>query len=189
LILISKSQARLQNASHVEGEDKFIEEDFFVDWISSPIYYIYPDEEDLLSEVSFMVDTIKFNEENNDYHVFDESLNSEGYQLSNEEISYIDLLGIEKFLLNSPSNNLNVGFGVLDYNSNFRGQERIDHSLKIFMERKLEKINERRVNIDLFQVGARKSISIIHNQVVMSCMLFLFRMEWINWTSKRSRQR
>jgi len=63
----------------VEGEDKFIEEDFFVDWISSPIYYIYPDEEDLLNEVSFMVDTIKFNEENNDYHVFDESLHNERF--------------------------------------------------------------------------------------------------------------
>jgi hypothetical protein len=34
------------------------------------------------------------------------------------------------------------------------------------MEHELEKINERLENIDLFQVGVRKSISIIQNQVV-----------------------
>jgi hypothetical protein len=61
--------------------------------------------------------------------------------LSNEEISYVDFFGIENFLSNSPSNNLHVGFGVLDDNSNFCGQERIDHSLKTFTERELEKIN------------------------------------------------
>jgi hypothetical protein len=47
-------------------EDEFIEEDFSVDWVSPPIYDIYHDEDDLLKEVSFMVDAIKFIEENND---------------------------------------------------------------------------------------------------------------------------
>jgi hypothetical protein len=42
------------------------------------------------------------------------------------------------------------------------------------MEHELEKINERLENIDLFQVGVRKSISIIQNQVVMGCNLFIF---------------
>jgi len=42
------------------------------------------------------------------------------------------------------------------------------------MEHELEKINKRLENIDLFQVGVRKSISIIQNQVVMGCNLFIF---------------
>jgi len=42
------------------------------------------------------------------------------------------------------------------------------------MERELEKINERREKIDLFQVGVRKFISIIYDQVVMGCNLFIF---------------
>jgi hypothetical protein len=44
-----------------------------------------------------VVDAIKFIEENNDYHVFDESSHNERFQLTNEEISYVDFLGIEKF--------------------------------------------------------------------------------------------
>jgi hypothetical protein len=70
----------------VEEEDKFIEEDFSVDWVSPPIYDIYPDKDDLLNEVNFVVDAIKFIEENNDYHVFDESPHNERFQLSKEEI-------------------------------------------------------------------------------------------------------
>jgi hypothetical protein len=42
------------------------------------------------------------------------------------------------------------------------------------MEHELEKINERREKIDLFQVGVRKFIYIIQNQVAMSCNLFIF---------------
>jgi hypothetical protein len=60
-----------------------------------------------------MVDSIKFIEENNDYHVFDESPHNEGFQLSNEEISYVDFIGIERFLSKLPSNKLDVGFCVL----------------------------------------------------------------------------
>jgi len=70
---------------------------------------------------------------------------------------------------------LDVGFGVLDEYFNFCGQERINNSLKTFMEHELEKVNDqRREKIDLFQVGVRKIISIIQNQVVMSCNLFIF---------------
>jgi len=72
--------------------------------------------------------------------------------LSNEEISYVDFIGIERFLSNLPRNKLDVGFGVLTNNFNFCSQERIDNSLKTFMECELEKINERREKIDLFQV-------------------------------------
>jgi hypothetical protein len=127
------------------------------DWVSPTIYDdIYPDEDDLLNEVSFLVDAIKFIEENNDYHVFDESPHNEGFQLSYEEISYVDFIGIERFLSNSPSNKLDVGFGVLVDNFNFCGQERIDNSLKTFMEK-----------IDLFQFSARLV-------VVMGCNLLIF---------------
>lgn len=98
MTIVSKSQAHLPNPSYVEENDQFIEEDFFVDWVSPPIYDIYPDEEDLLNEVNFVVDAVKFIEENNDYHVFNESPHNEGFQLSNEEISYIDFLRIENFL-------------------------------------------------------------------------------------------
>jgi len=52
-------------------------------------------------------------------------------------------LGLKNFLSNSPSNNLDVSFGVLDDNFNIYGQERNDNSLKTFMEHELEKINER----------------------------------------------
>jgi hypothetical protein len=51
--------------------------------------------------------------------VFDESPYNEGFQLSNEEISYVDFLGIENFLSNSLSNKLDVGFTMLDDNFNF----------------------------------------------------------------------
>jgi hypothetical protein len=37
-------------------------------------------------------------------------------------ISYVDFIGIERFLSNSPSNKLDVGFGVLADNFNFCGQ-------------------------------------------------------------------
>jgi hypothetical protein len=137
-----------------------------LDWVSPTIYDdIYPDEEDLLNEVSFLVDAIKFIEENNDYHVFDESPHNEGFQLSNEEISYVDFIGIEIFLSNLPSNKFDVGFGVLADNFNFCGQERINNSLKTFMKRELGKINERRDKIDLFQFSVRLVF-------VMGCNLF-----------------
>jgi hypothetical protein len=115
-----------------------------------------------------MVDAIKFIEENNDYHVFDESPYNEGFQLSNEEISYVDFIGIERLLSNLPSNKLDVGFGVLADNFNFCGQERtirIDNFVKTFMERELGKTNERREKIDLFQFSVRLV-------TVMGCNLF-----------------
>jgi hypothetical protein len=55
-----------------------------------------------LHKVSFVVDAIKFIEENNDYHVFNESPHNEGFQLSNEEISYVDFLGINFFYYQIP---------------------------------------------------------------------------------------
>jgi hypothetical protein len=136
-----------------DQEKKFVVD---LDWISLIICDdIYPDEEHLLNEVSLLVDEIKFIEENNDYHVFDESPHNEEFQWSNKEISYVDFIGIERFLSNSPSNKLDVGFGVLAENFNFCGQERIDNSLKTFMECEFEKINEKREKIDLFQFSVR----------------------------------
>jgi len=147
----------------------------FVDSNSPPIYDIYHDEDDLLKEVSFVVDAVKFIEENNDYHAFDESPHNKRFQLSNQETSYVDFLGIENFLSICSSNNLDVGFGMLHDNFNFCGQERIGNTLKTFMvHESKKKINERLEKIDLFQVGVRKFISIIQNKVVMGCNLFIF---------------
>jgi hypothetical protein len=47
------------------------------------------------------------------------------------------------------------------------------------MEHESEKINERHVKIDLFQVYARKFISNIQRHVVMGCKLFLFQYQVI----------
>jgi hypothetical protein len=56
------------------------EKESAVDWVSPTIYDdIYLDEDDLLNDVSFLVDATKFIEENNDYHVFDESPHNEGF--------------------------------------------------------------------------------------------------------------
>jgi hypothetical protein len=84
----------------VEEEDKYIEEDFFVDWVSPPIYDIYPDEEDL-KQVSFVVNTENLIEENNSYDVLDESPKFEGFNLEVEEISLVDFLGVDNILSNS----------------------------------------------------------------------------------------
>jgi len=165
MILISKMKILWEILCRMIKRKKYVVD---LDWVSPTICDdIYPDEENLLNKVSFLVDEIKFIEENNDYHVFDESLHNEILQLSNEEISYVDFIGIERFLSNSSSNKLDVGFGVLADNFNFCGQERIDNSLKIFMERELEKINERREKIDLFQF-------IVRLVVVMGCNFFIF---------------
>jgi len=86
LTIVSKSQAHLPNPSYVE--DKFIEEDFSIDWVSPPIYDIYPNKEDLLQEVSFVVDVIKFIEKIRLLCVG--SPHNEGFQLSNEEFHYVD---------------------------------------------------------------------------------------------------
>jgi hypothetical protein len=96
LTIVSKSQAHLPNPSHVdrEEEDKFIKEDFSVEWFSPPIYDFYPDEEDLLEGI-FVVNTENFIEENNNYYVFDESPKFLGFNLEIEEISLVDFLKVD----------------------------------------------------------------------------------------------
>ena len=77
MAIVSKSQAHLPNSYYLEKEDEFIKKDFSIDWTSSPIFDIYPKEEDLLEEVNLFLDTIKIVEENGVHHVFDESPKSE----------------------------------------------------------------------------------------------------------------
>jgi hypothetical protein len=48
----------------VEEEDEFVDGDSLVDWDFPSIYDIYPNEENLLKEVNFWVDTLKIIEEN-----------------------------------------------------------------------------------------------------------------------------
>jgi hypothetical protein len=72
-----KDEYLMGNSLSYDQEKKSVVD---LDWISPTIYDdIYPDEDDLLNEVSFLVDAIKFIEENNDYHVFDESSHNEGF--------------------------------------------------------------------------------------------------------------
>ena len=56
---------------------KLIDEDLSVDWVSPPIYDIYPNEEGLLKEVNLVLDTINIVEGNDVHLVFEESPKSE----------------------------------------------------------------------------------------------------------------
>jgi hypothetical protein len=56
---------------------KLIDEDLSVDWVSLPIYDIYPNKEGLLEEVNLVLDTINIVEGNDVYLVFEESPKSE----------------------------------------------------------------------------------------------------------------
>jgi len=158
LTVVSKSQVYLPNLSHVEEKDKIIEEDFSVDWVSPPIYDIYPDEaEDLLEEVTSFLNTIKIVEENNVHRMFDESSKIEISQWDLERINYVDFLGIESLMSNFSKQNLDVRFGILEENLIFLVQERIDYFWKKFMESEFMTINQELVKIILSQVGARTS--------------------------------
>jgi hypothetical protein len=94
--------------------------------VSSPIYHIYHDEEDLLKEVNLFIDTIKIVEDNDIYHVFDKTLESEISQWAFEKINYVDFLRIDNFLSSFLEQNLDVGLCMLENKLIFYGQERID---------------------------------------------------------------
>jgi hypothetical protein len=175
LTIVSKSQAHLPNLSHVKEEDKFIEEDFSVDWVSPLIYDIYPDEDDLLKEVSFVVNTENFIEENNNYDVFDESHKFEGFNLEVEEIDLVDFLGVDNILSNSLDDGGFDQFYLVDENIVFKTEEIANPLWEIFMACERKKINEECVKIELSQANVRNFRSTIHNQVVMGCKLFLFQ--------------
>jgi len=99
-----------------------------------------------LEKVSSLVDTIKIVEENDVYHMFDESPNSEVSQLGFEEINFVDFLGVENFLSSFPSQNFDVRFIMLKENFIPGGQEIIDSFWNKFMT--FEKINKERVKIE-----------------------------------------
>ena len=108
-------------------EDEFFEKIFFVvDWISPPIYDIYSDEADLLKEVSFVVNTENFIEENNNYDMFDEGPNFEGFNLEVEEISLVDFLGVDNILSNSLDDGGFDQFYLIDENIRFKTKEIVD---------------------------------------------------------------
>jgi hypothetical protein len=76
---------------------KLIDEDLSVDWASPPIYDIYPNEEGLLEEVNFVLDTINTVKGNDDHLVFEESPKSE---ISQWGLEIIYFLGIDNILFN-----------------------------------------------------------------------------------------
>jgi hypothetical protein len=141
----------------MKEEDKFIEEDFSVDWVSPPIYDIYPDEEDLLKEVSFVVNTENFIEENNNYDVFDESHKFEGFNLEVEEIGLVDFLGVDNILSNSLDDGGFDQFYLVDENIVFKTEEIANPLWEIFMACEMKKINEECVKIELSQANVKTS--------------------------------
>jgi hypothetical protein len=159
----------------VKEENKFIEEDFSVDWVSPPIYDIYPDEEDLLKEVSFVVNNENFIEENNNYDVFVECHKFEGFNLEVEEIGLVDFLGVDNILSNSFDDGGFDQFYLVDENIVFKTEEIANPLWEIVMACERKKINEECVKIELSQANVRNFRSTIHNQVVMGCKLFLFQ--------------
>jgi hypothetical protein len=149
LTIVSKSQAHLPNPSHVEEEEKFIEEIFFVDWVSPLIYDIYSNEEDLLKEVSFVVNNENFIEENNNYDVFDESPKFDRFNLEVKEIGLVDFLGVDNILSNSLDDGGFDQFYVVDENITFKTEDIVDPFREIFIACEREKISEVQVTIAL----------------------------------------
>lgn len=102
-----------------------------MDWNSPLIYDINVNDEGLVE-----VSSLSYNQENGEnwatHHVFDESPNSEVSWLGLEKINYVDFLGVENFLSCFPNENLDVGFGMLEENLIFCGQEVIDHFWEFF---------------------------------------------------------
>lgn len=173
MAVVSKSQMYLPNPSHVKKEDDIVEKDFSVKWAFPLIYDIYPQEDDLLNEVSISVDTVKFVDENDVYHEFDESSKSKVSELDLEKISFADFLRIENFLSSSPNNDFDVGLRMMKENFIFRGKEVIDPFGEVFMEIDFEKINKGCVKLELSQVGVT-CFKIILCLVIIKLFFFLF---------------
>jgi hypothetical protein len=156
----------------VEEEDKYIEEDFSVDWVSPLIYDIYPNEEDL-KEVSFVVNTENFIEENNSYDVLDESPKFEGFNLEVEEIGLVDFLGVDNILSNSLDDGGFDQFYLVDENIMFKTKEIVDPLWEIFMAREREKISRVRVKIALSQLDVKNFQDDTYILVVIKGVLFI----------------
>ena len=135
----------------MEKKNRFIKKDFSVDWVSPLIYDIYSNEDDLLKEVSFVVNTENFIEENNNYDVFDESHKFEGFNLEVEEIGLMDFLGADNILSNSLDDGFDK-FCVVYENIMFKTEEIVNPFWEIFMARKMEKISKVHVKIALSQL-------------------------------------
>jgi hypothetical protein len=108
--------------------------------------------------------------------VFDESLKSEVCDLGLEEIIFIDFLGIENFLPNSPTKDVDVNVNSYTVGKilfSIRKKYLILFEKK-FMARECKKINQDRVKIELSQYGVKNFQAIIRNFVVTGCVVFLF---------------
>jgi hypothetical protein len=90
---VPREAAKIMHQSVVDEEDGFIAEYCSVDWISPPIYDIYPNEEELLEKVN-LLDT---------HHVFDKSPEDKAFDLSVAPINYIDFIGVDAILSNSSN--------------------------------------------------------------------------------------
>jgi hypothetical protein len=106
--------------------------------------------------------------------VFDETPKSEISQWGLEKINYVDFLRIENFLSNFPKQNLDVGFDMLKEKLIFRGQERIDHLGKNFIQSEFMTINQKLVKIIYFKL-VQVTLDLTFRQVVMVAIFFPLR--------------
>jgi hypothetical protein len=125
-----------------------------------------------VEEVNLQVEEVNLLESIAIFHEEEELLEEVNHS---DSLAVFDDSSVHHVLDESPKDNLDVGFEVLEDIFNFCGQESIDHFLEPFMECELEKINEECVKIDLSQTSVRNFRSTIYNQVVMGCKLFLFQ--------------
>ena len=109
LAVIHKPQNRLPNPSYVEEEDEWVDEKFQED--------VFIDEEFEQRDEYLLVEVPNFN----------------------DEVGYIDFLGIDDILLNPPNNDCDE-FYMVDENDIFTRETMTDQFLSIFMACGREKV-------------------------------------------------
>ena len=119
-----------------------------------------------MKEVSFVVNTENFIEENNNYYMFDESPKFVGFNLEVEEISLVDFLRIDNILSSSLDDGGFDQFYVVE-------KVIVDPFWEMFMACEREKISEVRVKIALSQLIVNNFQDDIHILVVIKGMLFI----------------
>ena len=90
---LPREALEIMSQSVVKEEDGFIVKYCSVDWISPPIYDIYPDEEKSLEKVNLL----------DMHHVLDKSPEDKAFDLRVAPINYVDFIGVVAILSNSSN--------------------------------------------------------------------------------------
>lgn len=161
--------AKFQENEFVDGELKHKEDipsHQFVDQNSKPNYDVDVDDEELVASFSSydqenqldeasLPDNIKiFVDESTLLLEFDESPKIEEFDLDVEESGFIDFLGIENIVSNSPNHDLDE-FNMAQENLMFKQTKIIDHFWDIFMTHEGKEVNERHMKIELSQYSKK----------------------------------